>query len=567
MDDRAKELAKQRVEKGLKMVEHFEQITKEPMKVQEEFLLKLLEDNKDTEYGKKYGFADIHSIEEYQHKVPVTTYDDYAGYIERMSEKGERNLITSYELALYNKSSGTVGAPKKIPMTKIGSEVFINYNSLYGDGKIQQWFGDSLNKGKRISLILSNPDLGVMNDGIPYGSLSDTIVLFVKPRWKKVFTSPMVATFAPVGLNTRYLHARYSLTDPNPTRLICSFMSFALEFLRYIENNWEMIVEDIEKGTINDSVELPDDIRQELVKELVPDPKRAKELREIFEQGFDEPFVPKVWKNLKVITGGAAGTFKEYTKKMKERYTGNIPIVCRGVGASEGVSTVHTALDSCDSVFIPDSMFFEFLQEGEEDTSKLITLDKLETGKKYELFITNLSGFYRYRMKDVFLVKGKYNDTPIVEFQYRADKTVSIMGEKTTETAIRTAAEMTAKQCGFELIESSVYPDTDNSRYIYIMEIAKVPADLTEETIRDTLEENLAKVNPSMGDKVKRGLCEPTAVLFSQPETFILYREMLQMKGYSVGQTKPVTVITNEVQRKFFFSLTDDFEDIKALNL
>ena len=79
----------------------------------EKLLLRILEQNKDTEYGRKYGFADIHSIEEYQKKVPVSVYDDYAGYILRMSEDGEENLITSGKVVHYNKSSGTVGNPKR----------------------------------------------------------------------------------------------------------------------------------------------------------------------------------------------------------------------------------------------------------------------------------------------------------------------------------------------------------------------------------------------------------------------------------------------------------------------
>ena len=41
-------------------------------------LFQILHDNKDTEYGKKYGFADITSIEEYQKQVPVIMYDDIA---------------------------------------------------------------------------------------------------------------------------------------------------------------------------------------------------------------------------------------------------------------------------------------------------------------------------------------------------------------------------------------------------------------------------------------------------------------------------------------------------------
>ncbi|MBQ3426525.1 MAG: GH3 auxin-responsive promoter family protein [Clostridia bacterium] len=557
--------AEKQAEAARHAVLHLEEITKDPMKVQEGFLLKLLDDNKDTEYGRKYRFSDIHSVEEYRQRVPVTTYDDYAPYIERMSEKGERDLITAYDLALYNKSSGSIGAPKRIPMTKKAIENFMMYNASYEAGILARRFGGSLASGRTISLTLSNPDLKFMADGVPFGSLSDTSTLQAKPFWTRIFTSPIAASFAVTGTDTRYLHARYALIDPAPTRIACSFMSFTLEFLRYIESNWEMLVDDIEKGTIDESIELPEDVRAELIKELVPDPARAKELHDIFSQGFDEPFVPKVWKNLKVISGAATGTFKKYAAKMQERYTGNIPISRRGVSASEGAFSVSIGLDSCDSVLLPDSVFFEFLPEGEEDISKLVTLDKLEKGKKYELYITNLSGFYRYSMKDVFLVTGMYNNTPTIEFQYRADRTVSIMGEKTTETAVRAAAEMTADRCGFELVESSMYPDIDDSRYVYILEIDKIPQELTYDMIRDTLEGCLAEVNPSMGDKVKKGICAPTGLLFSQPETFILYREMLQMHGYSVGQTKPVTVITNEFQRRFFLRMTDDFEEIKGL--
>lgn len=95
------------------------------------------------------------------------------------------------------------------------------------------------------------------------------------------------------------------------------------------------------------------------------------------------------------------------------------------------------------------------------------------------------------------------------------------------------------------------------------MEIAKIPETLTKEALRDWLEKNLAAANPSMGDKVKKGLCKPPKVCFLQPETYLLYRDMLLMKGYSVGQLKPVNVISNEMQRRFFFGLQDDFEELK----
>jgi hypothetical protein len=70
-------------------------------------LMQILRDNQNTEYGKKYDFANIHSIEEFQEKVPYTTFDDYAPYIERMVKNGEKNLITAYPVIHYAETSGS----------------------------------------------------------------------------------------------------------------------------------------------------------------------------------------------------------------------------------------------------------------------------------------------------------------------------------------------------------------------------------------------------------------------------------------------------------------------------
>lgn len=568
MNDILKASAQAAIENGTLIIQKLDAITKDPMHTQREFLKKILEDNKDTEYGKKYNFAKIDSIEAYRKNVPLSTYDTYAPYIERMSQKGERNLITSYEMALYNKTSGTVGIPKKIPMTTVSRNLFLSYVSAYEMAIMAQAKPDT-RKGRRMSVVQPNENLNIQPDGLPHAAVSDTTLIEVIPYWEMKYTSPKEATFAKPGTNSRYLHARFALTDPNTEAITFSFCGFALEVLRYIEDNWELLVEDIRKGTIDESIDMADDVREIMESKIKPMPERAKELRDIFEQGFDEPFIPKVWPNMKFFVGAATGTFKEYWKKCSERYAGpTISIFARGVAASEGLFSEAFEFDNFNSVIIPETNFYEFIEvtDDEPDLDNLKLLDELEVGKKYELVITNLSGFYRYRMRDVFLITGKYNNTPTIEYQYRADKTVSLMGEKTTEIALRSAAEATAAECGFDLIDCSVYPDIDNTRYVYLMEIAKIPEALTKEALRDSLEANLAKANPSMGDKVNKGLCKPTEVLFLQPETYLLYRDTLLMKGYSVGQLKPVNVISNEMQRRFFFGLQEDFEELKKIS-
>ena len=263
-------------------------------------------------------------------------------------------------------------------MTNLGVEKFVLYSVEYENILITKKFGNSLNNGRAIALIQCNENLPVMKDGNIYGAIYETITLKIKPFWTKLFTSPVEASFAGPGTDIKYLHARYALSDDKATKLVCSFASIAMDFFLYIEKNWKLLVDDIEKGVIDNSILIPDKDRENLIKSLKPDINRAKGLRKIFEQGFDKPFAPKVWPNLKLICCAATGTFKEYAAKLKERYTGNISFYRRGVGASEGVFSMATEFDSCSSSLIQDSVFYEFLPEDKEAASEnLVTLDKL----------------------------------------------------------------------------------------------------------------------------------------------------------------------------------------------
>ena len=552
-------------EQGIKLIAGFDMMTKNPMAVQTKLLMDLLQENKDTEYGKRYGFGDIKSIEEYQEKVPVTEYDHYAEYIDSMSNTGERSLISANDPVWYNKTSGTVGAPKRIPYTQKTRDWFNRYSLGYQQGFLLKNLGDKFFGGRTLNLIRCGGQIVRLPDGVPFGPISEAALRPYIDRWDSIFAMPVQAVFAGKGVDTRYLNARYALCDKDVNNIICTFTGFLLDFCRYIEKNWKLLVKDIEKGEIDKSIELPKDVRETISAEIAPMPKRAAELRAIFEKGFEEPFMPQVWPDLNYVVGGASAGFARYTDEVRSRYLGtDVAFFYRGISASEGIFTVPVAFADHQSCLIPDSLFYEFIDIDDEN-AKPVTMDKLEVGKKYELVISNHSGFYRYRMKDVLLVVGFHNATPMVEFQYRIDKTVSLMGEKTTEMALRTAADLTAKDCGFLLVDNSVYPDDENVQYVYIMEIDRVPQDLTEEKIYESLEKHLAEVNPSYGNKVKNGLIQPVKILFSQPETYVLYKEMMLRMGNSIAQLKPVTVIGNEQQKNFFFTLVDDFEEIKAL--
>lgn len=551
----------QQVKIGRTVVEALEQMAQEPMKANEKLLMEILQKNKDTEYGKKYDFANIHSAEEYRRKVPVSVYDDYAGYILRMSEKGEENLITSGKVVHYNKSSGTVGNPKRIPLTEEAFSIFQKYNGPYRAGLIAKELGEEWINGRNMSIAESTAEQHFTKSGVTYGALSVKMIAEFRPYLEMAYTSPDEASFPEAETNTRYLHARFGLMDRELTNIAANFLGYLLEVLRYMEQNWQLLVEDIEQGTIHPEIRMSDAVRVSLMKKIRPMPERAKELREIFEQGFGEPIVPKLWPHAQFLTGVGSGGFKVYAEKIREKYMGEtIARYFTGINASEGMISVPFELDNEKSVPVPDSIFYEFLPvDAEDDFSKIVTMDQVEVGKEYEIIITNLSGFYRYRMRDAVRITGWHKKLPVMEFLSRIDQTVSVMGEKTTEVALRAAAEQTAEQLGFEMIDFSVYPDVNNvpPRYVYFMEIDKLQEGLKAKEIRFVLEKNLAKANPSMGDKVSTGICAPTKLNILEPETYSLYRDLMVMKGAVATQIKPVRVIHNEMQRKFFFGQTE----------
>ena len=90
-------------------------VTKNPMRAQDKALKKILKKSRNCEYGKKYNFKNIHSIEDFQKMVPLTTYEDYAPYIDRMIENKEKNIMYTGRNIRYCSSSGSIGKPKTLP--------------------------------------------------------------------------------------------------------------------------------------------------------------------------------------------------------------------------------------------------------------------------------------------------------------------------------------------------------------------------------------------------------------------------------------------------------------------
>ena len=546
--------------------EVFEEETKKPMELQEQFLMQLIRDNENTEFGKKYDFAGIHSIEEYREHVPVLIYDELAPYVERMKD-GEKNVLTAYPFDHLNTTSGTVGNPKYVPLTDRQLQVFMKYNFLYINGLKETLLPPEWHEGK--TFCTSEGTYVKQDNGITVGCASAKNAEVLKggdsaeaQMMRAIFTSPIEAMIPEPGTDTKYLHMRYALMEENVTGITVGFYNMLAHLLQYTLDNHEMLINDIEKGTIDPSVKMPDSVREALLEKLEPMPERAAFLREAFAGGVEEPFMKKVWPNITYIFGAGADGLAIYDKKIKEKYAGGtIHNIYAGVTASEGLWSVPAGVDVEDSILAAGSAFMEFLPvEAGDDFSQAVLMDQVEVGKTYELIITNLNGFYRYRMSDAVKVTGYKNKTPLVQFMFRVNKTISVALEKTTEQALEQTVNRAADELGFYLSDYSVYPDGDSEpgRYIFLIEPDEKGVGVDTETLRKCIYKHLCEANPRYKYAVDHGNLAEPEVKILQPETGILYREMMIYKGANPSQLKPVHVISNERQRKFFFGLTEE---------
>ena len=77
----------------------------------------IIDDNKNTEYGKKYNFSEIKNLDDYKKNVPLSEYDDFESYIKRMYDDGENNILTAYPIVGYLCTSGSENfIQKKVPI-------------------------------------------------------------------------------------------------------------------------------------------------------------------------------------------------------------------------------------------------------------------------------------------------------------------------------------------------------------------------------------------------------------------------------------------------------------------
>ncbi|HYB41990.1 MAG TPA: GH3 auxin-responsive promoter family protein, partial [Candidatus Methylomirabilis sp.] len=94
-----------------------ERVWRDVTQIQERALLALVHNARDTEFGLSHGLASVRSVADYQARVPIREYREFAPFLARAAQ-GERSVLWSGRTRDWVKTSGATGADKVIPVTR-----------------------------------------------------------------------------------------------------------------------------------------------------------------------------------------------------------------------------------------------------------------------------------------------------------------------------------------------------------------------------------------------------------------------------------------------------------------
>ncbi|MDC4238788.1 GH3 auxin-responsive promoter family protein [Clostridium tertium] len=526
---------------------NFNKETKNFKKVNNDLLFDILSKNARSEIGDKFEFKDILSVSDFKKKVPLTDYSYYDNYIERMAN-GEKNILTTQNVEYFGNTSGTTGKQKLIPVTKSSRMKAAKYMALLMTRFSYNNFKENWNYGR--GLMIADVVMNTYTDGgIPICSATSGGINGMKSFLPYLYTSPYEVMKIKDKEVSLYLHVLFGLIEKKLLYISGIFISNILDLLRVMEKSSDMLVKDIRKGRVSQTLNIDEETRKALNKYLSPNASRADELESEFKKGF-KGICRRVWPELQYIAAVTGANFTIYDE-MVNYYSGSIPIHSPCYAASEGIIGMNPYVKSIRYVIIPDTVFYEFIPSEELNKNNPMTFcaDELEIGKSYELVITTYTGLYRYRLGDVIKVIGFYNNSPEIEFLYRRNQVLNMVSEKTTEEHLTAAINNTKNKLKINLIDYTTVADNSRTpgRYQFYFEIkGKVTKELVR-NIETTLDEELKSCNLAYKRfRGKSGLARPKVIILKEG-TFNKVKEFLLMKGISKNQIKiPRVATTNK---------------------
>lgn len=456
--------------------------------IQEKVLRRLLNEASDTEWGKQYGYKHIKDYEDFKNKIPIQTYEEIKGYVERL-RAGEKNILWPSKVRWFAKSSGTTNDKSKfLPVSRESLQ-----DTHYRGGK-------------------------------------DTVALYLRANPQSCFFSGKGLILG--GSHSPNLNLKHSLVGDLSAILIQN-VSPLINLIRVpdkeiaLMSEWESKIERIAQSTVTINVTNLSGVPSWFLVLI----KRLLEIT-------GKHTLEEVWPNLEVFFHGGV-SFAPYREQYQQVIKTDKMHYVETYNASEGFFGAQNDLsDPAMLLMIDYGIFYEFIpiDELDKDSPEALCLADIELNKNYAMVISTSCGLWRYLIGDTikFTSKSPYKFV----ITGRTKHFINAFGE---ELIIDNAEKGLTKACretGAMINEYSaapVYMDKQaKCRHQWLIEFAKFPDSI--EHFATVLDTALKEVNSDYEAKRYKNIAlQPLEVISARKN---LFHDWLKEKGKLGGQHK-----------------------------
>jgi GH3 auxin-responsive promoter len=471
-------------------------------------LLEKVSRNAQSEFGRDYGFAGIRTAADFRARLPILTYEDHRPYIAKVLHGDVTAMFASgAKVLMFAMTSGTTGAPKRLPITE---QLFNEYRhgwQMWGGGV----YGDHPDLLRKKTLQLTSDWRQYTSPcGIPCGQISGLAAMTRPAISQSMFLPPPETTRLHDSAAKHYTSLRFALGSKKVGMIITANPSSLVEFARRANKQCEPLLRDIHDGTL--SWDIPASVREALRSRIAKRrPRRARELEKLVNRHGE--LLPKhAWPGLSVLavwTGGSIGIF---LPRLAELY-GNAAIRDHGLSASEGRMTIPLADGTSAGMLDFYHHYFEFIPTAEYGKPHPITLEghELEVGKDYYVLLTTSGGLYRYDIHDVVRCVGFQGQAPLLEFLNKGKNFSNVTGEKLSEHQVIRAVEKAFADVGLPIDFFMVAPMMEG-HLGYALLLERKTHQGREAELAEKFQRNLSQLNEEYAEKCASGRLLPAQV-------------------------------------------------------
>lgn len=502
-----------------------------PQSTQNKLLQQIIRNNKNTRFGKKFGFESITTYQQFQKAVPVHTYDDLRLYIEDQDTRKEQAIHTEYPI-LFSVTSGTTGTPKYIPIFPSTASQFKKSQALFS---IAQYEGiPSIYRGKILGI--GSPVIeGVLESGTPYGSVSGLLLQSMPYLIRRKYLIPHEVLEIEDYQLKYFLICAFSLQETNISFISSANPSTFLKMMDVIKSDLQNLVDFLATGNLSNKIDGSNSYQPLIDKIFKPDPNRADELKAFIGRESDLTF-QTLWPNLQAVATWMGGSCKLLIPKLRTLLDNKTKIIELGYLSSEfrGSLVVDVINNKCIPTFHEN--FFEFaeLEDWDNKTQRFLTLEQIEPGKQYYVIITAQNCLYRYFINDIIEVTGLFNNTPTIEFIQKGKGITNITGEKLSEQQLIEALDRLKKELETPFDFFIMLANPEELQYTLYIEIPP------QASLEKNLETQLSRLNIEFEAKRKSSRLNPTQVIFLIEGTGEEYKKHCLGNNQREGQFKIV---------------------------